>query len=267
MFIKTFEKVSKTGKISTHGVYSCDSCGKEKTNLLSQMIKKKRHFCDMQCRGKAGCTPEIKMKMSISHKGYKPSAESIEKSAAGHRGNKHTDETKERIRITNTGKKRSEETLMKMSIAQSKVISEGLKNPGIGINGHYTSAKTSVIEWYSSLYELIYMIILDNDDSVVSWTKKHKITIEYEKPGVGTRSYTPDFKLTMSDGSIKVIETKGYVNDTVQVKFSALESYCLERSWTCELISAKELRVIVPKFFNGDSFSKTYNKFYSSLRT
>lgn len=48
---------------------------------------------------------ETKLKMSLSHKGYKPSLEAIEKSRLKHIGMKHTLEAKKKMSIANSGEK------------------------------------------------------------------------------------------------------------------------------------------------------------------
>ena len=62
---------------------------------------------------------ETLLKMSISHRGYKPSFESIEKSRLKRKGLKRKPESIEKGRITNTGKKHKEESKIKISIANT----------------------------------------------------------------------------------------------------------------------------------------------------
>ena len=62
-------------------------------------------------------SPETLLKMSLSHKGYKPTPESIEKSRQKRKGMKRKPESIEKGRLTQTGRKLSDATKAKISKA------------------------------------------------------------------------------------------------------------------------------------------------------
>lgn len=62
---------------------------------------------------------------------------------------------------------------------------------------------------YDSRLERNYMIELEQDGGVASWTKDHGIRIPYRMLGFISRTYLPDFLVTYADGSKELHETKG----------------------------------------------------------
>lgn len=62
---------------------------------------------------------------------------------------------------------------------------------------------------YDSLLERNYMQELEHMGGVVSWTKDHGIRIPYRILGFISRTYLPDFLVTLADGSKELHETKG----------------------------------------------------------
>lgn len=97
--------------------------------------------------------------------------------------------------------------------------------------GWYLSTKTGAIEFYHSSYELQRMKELDDDDFVVSWTKKHGIAIPYLWNDV-QRNYVPDFLIQFRDTTECLEEVKGYVRDIEQhdLKCSVAIDYCRENN-------------------------------------
>lgn len=63
-------------------------------------------------------------------------------------------------------------------------------------------------EVYDSLLERDYMLELENNPAVLSWTKDHGIKIPYTIIGI-KRSYWPDFLITFQSGEKELHETKG----------------------------------------------------------
>src|SRR3972149_1800811 len=80
----------------------------------------------------------------------------------------------------------------------------------ISKKGTLTNLKKSLYgkEDYDSTLEREYMIELERNPSVKTWTKKHGIKITYKLLGF-TRHYLPDFLVGYKDGSKEIHETKG----------------------------------------------------------
>lgn len=93
--------------------------------------------------------------------------------------------------------------------------------------GYYISKKTKVKEFYHSSYEYTRMKELDDDSSVKSWTKKHKIKIPYQFEGL-EKTYIPDFLIEYSTGEFVLEEVKGYVIDKrkYDLKCSVANVFC-----------------------------------------
>ena len=105
-----------------------------------------------------------------------------------------------------------------------KIASGELEKRCRGINGHYTSIKTGIQEFYHSSWELLRMQELDNDSTVLFWTKKHKIVIKLPIKG----KYIPDFLITYVNGEKKLEEVKGHVIDPEKFEKQILsaQEYC-----------------------------------------
>jgi len=67
---------------------------------------------------------------------------------------------------------------------------------------------THATEVYDSLLERNYMLELENNPAIASWTKDHGIKIPYFVIGI-RRSYWPDFLVTFQNGGQELHETKG----------------------------------------------------------
>lgn len=80
------------------------------------------------------------------------------------------------------------------------------------VTGYHTSSKSGVDEYYHSSWELNRMGELDNDNSVVFWTKKHDYIIHYVHNNV-TKKYLPDFYIKYVNGDEIIEEVKGYIED------------------------------------------------------
>ncbi len=94
-------------------------------------------------------------------------------------------------------------------------------------------------ENYDSALEREYMVELERDPAVKSWTKKHEIKIPY-KFLLFTRNYLPDFLVELRDGSKEIHETKGLplmLWVTTKLKRQSAEGFCQERGWKYKLIT------------------------------
>lgn len=82
---------------------------------------------------------------------------------------------------------------------------------------------------YDSLLERDYMIELEQDPAVKSWTKKHGIKIPYSFLGIFKRYYLPDFLVEYNDGSKEIHEGKGLPLlfwDSTKAKRVAAQEWC-----------------------------------------
>ena len=88
--------------------------------------------------------------------------------------------------------------------------------------------------------ELRFAQSLDNDESVLAWTKKHNIIIKYRNSKGGISRYFPDFLVRRKNQSnLELIETKGAHlshNPDVDLKKRAAEDWCRQRGMTYRLI-------------------------------
>ncbi len=147
------------------------------------------------------------------------------------------------------GKSHSVEQKRKWSIQRAEAIAEGrynLKNKR-ALKGWYHSSKMNSNFYFDSFWELVRMKMLDVDDTVKVWTKRHGIKIEYEN---GTyRNYVPDFLINNEI----LEEIKGYESRiVVQAKFEALKKYCDEHKLKSRIIEFKEINQLCLQFWNKD---------------
>jgi len=94
-------------------------------------------------------------------------------------------------------------------------------------------------EDYDSLLERDYMIELEHDPAIKSWTKKHNIVIPYSFLGF-PRRYLPDFLITYKDGSKELHETKGLpllLWLSTKLKRESAEAYCGKLGWKYKLLT------------------------------
>jgi len=103
--------------------------------------------------------------------------------------------------------------------------------------GIYKSKKTGINEYYASGFELEYMKKYDMDDSVLFWTKKHKIQIDYMYQSK-LHKYTPDFFVKYDIGEIFLIELKGriYNQEIINIKNKEAIKYCSNNNLQYDII-------------------------------
>lgn len=92
---------------------------------------------------------------------------------------------------------------------------------------------------YDSALEREYMVELERDPAVVSWTKDHGIKIPYTILGFH-RNYLPDFLVEYRDGSRELHETKGLPLLfwlSTKLKRQSAEQYCKELGWKYKIIT------------------------------
>ena len=94
-------------------------------------------------------------------------------------------------------------------------------------------------EDYDSTLEREYMVELERDPGVQTWTKKHRIKIPYKFLGF-TRHYLPDFLVEYRDGSKEIHETKGLpllLWLSTKIKGQSAEVFCKYQGWKYKLIT------------------------------
>ncbi|OGW03674.1 MAG: hypothetical protein A2Z59_04050 [Nitrospinae bacterium RIFCSPLOWO2_02_39_17] len=111
----------------------------------------------------------------------------------------------------------------------------------ISKKGTLTNLKKSLYgkEDYDSTLEREYMIELERNPSVKTWTKKHGIKITYKLLGF-TRHYLPDFLVEYKDGSKEIHETKGLpllLWLSTKLKGQSAEEFCRANGLKYKLIT------------------------------
>lgn len=115
----------------------------------------------------------------------------------------------------------------------------------ISKHGRLTELKKNPQGWdsYDSALEREYMVELERDSAVKSWTKKHGTKIPYMFFGF-KRHYLPDFLIEYQDGSKELHETKGlpllFLVST-KLKGESAEEYCKKQGWKYKKITKGSL--------------------------
>lgn len=111
----------------------------------------------------------------------------------------------------------------------------------ISKKGYLTNLKKSPLgrEDYDSALEREYMVELERDSAVKSWTKKHQIKIPYAFLGF-THHYWPDFLVEYQDDHKELHETKGLpllLWLSTKLKQQTAEEFCRGLGWKYKLIT------------------------------
>lgn len=111
----------------------------------------------------------------------------------------------------------------------------------ISKKGSLTNLKKSPLgrEDYDSALEREYMVELERDQAVKSWTKKHQIKIPYTFLGF-THQYLPDFLVKYQDNHQELHETKGLPLLfwlSTKLKRQTAEEFCRQQGWKYKLIT------------------------------
>jgi hypothetical protein len=118
-----------------------------------------------------------------------------------------------------------------------------------GIHGKYSNKSTGCVELYDSMYELLYMEFLDSDKDVTTWTKKHKIVVNYNIDGK-EHNYVPDFLVKFKSGEQRVVEVKGVQDISVAFKEQALHFFCAMNSVQVETLFFDDINSMCKKLHN-----------------
>jgi hypothetical protein len=257
----------------------CDVCGKEEWLPGNRCKYGKRKFCSRKCINKGRVKSEcVKKQLSDQNSGkgnpfygrehtnesrHKMSQRQKEIGGLKHikQQNLTPKEFKQywegyRLKFMGQnnhffGKTHSAETRKHLSEVKAELISTGmidLKPSHYGLKGYYKSSKLGERFRFDSFIEMLRMIILDNDDSVLWWTKRHGIRIQYQLNST-TKHYIPDFLIRYLHGDV-IEEVKGYENNTKkEAKFSALKLYCSENGFGCSIVTYSDMKEITKTYF------------------
>ncbi len=202
--------------------------GSRKSNNLRKGYKQSPEWIEKRTRKLRGrkLTPEQSAKRSKLAKG-RPFYKTIESLKLG--------SEKSRLTKIRTGVYKRHSVIMAQLHASGTIFQ---KSHRYGIKSYYESSKTGIVERCDSNFERSKMKQLDNDDSVITWTKKHGIVIEYTQLSGDIHRYVPDFLISYVDGTKLIEELKGrnYDPEINELKFKALLTYCqnngLVAKWT-----------------------------------
>lgn len=109
--------------------------------------------------------------------------------------------------------------------------------------GYILNKITGKFEWYRSSLEARFMMLLNEKSSVVYWTTRHGIHIDYTDYKGKRRRYYPDFVVKFNDGRIDMIETKGWVRDRrlFDEKCRAANQFCEDNNMNYLVIFKNDL--------------------------
>jgi hypothetical protein len=142
------------------------------------------------------------------------------------------------------GKTHSNITREKLSKSRSNAIANGSyndKSNSRGYKGYYYSVKNDEEFYFDSATELLRMVKLDGDSSILKWTKNHGIILEYFKDY--KRNYHPDFLITYKDGTIVLEEVKGYINSNNEEKKKVLKKYTNKMGYKYSWVTVSDFTV------------------------
>jgi len=244
-------------------IFRCDGCGIEFEGLYAKR-NKLTHFHSLSC---------INKNRNHSDSWKQQMSERMMGSSNHFFGRRHSTETKKhlseirigrhltestKIKLSESlsgernpffGRTHDDETKQKMSLIRTQKIASGKLMCGPrGLHGEYESCKMNSVERFDSFFERIWMILLDNDENVISWTKKHGIIIPY-KWKLKKRRFVPDFRVETKHG-IEIHEIKGYEDKSkLDVKIEAMKLYCSSKGFTDVLIRLSQLEKFVMEKF------------------
>ena len=115
---------------------------------------------------------------------------------------------------------------------------------------------------YDSLLERDYMIELEQDPAVKSWTKKHGIKIPYTFLGLFTRNYLPDFLVEYNGGSKEIHEGKGlplFFWDSTKAKRAAAQEWCKIHGMKYKVITQGRQVFYINNFVESAGIKDTNN--------
>lgn len=128
------------------------------------------------------------------------------------------------------------------SVARSELMISGKFWSKLNAGWVETSKTPKPIYCRSGL-EKEFLHLAEHIDKIATIESAESLCIKYEFNN-STHRYLPDFKLTMNDGSVFIIETKNsYLQKFVQsqVKAKVLEEFCRQNQMFCHTLNEKEI--------------------------
>lgn len=99
---------------------------------------------------------------------------------------------------------------------------------------------TRANEFYDSLWERDYMLLLEGDAAVKRWERCRSLKIPYVKADGSLSRYNPDFIVERVDGAKELHEVKGThlieIEDTKR-KLAAGEAFCKARGMVFKVVT------------------------------
>lgn len=146
----------------------------------------------------------------------------------GFLGGHHTEAAKKAISDKNTGQKREPDVAMRM--LKTKVGKYGSAAPANSGRGKWKSAWREIggVKIYArSKWEANYaryLEFLKSVGDILLWEHEPE-TFWFEKIKRGVRSYLPDFRVTLKDGTIEYHEVKGWMDAKSATKLKRMKIY------------------------------------------
>lgn len=123
---------------------------------------------------------------------------------------------------------------LEQRIAQSNKLAGRMpKNLMMPNNGHYPNVKRGYYDingttfFFRSKWESNYALYLDfliDHKKIIKWEYESD-TFMFEQIKLGTRSYTPDFKVFNLNGTVEYHEIKGYMDSRSKTKLKRIAKY------------------------------------------
>jgi hypothetical protein len=268
--------IRKTQKKTNEFEYliECDNCKERFIFIGTEAKLQGKRFCSIKCRNKFvknwinkdGISKGLKKyysKNTVWNKNLSKNTDiRVKKISDGLKKSEkfqktiHSKEYSEKMSKRNLqngnpffGKTHSKQNKENWSKQRSEKIADGSYNfKNRGIKGYFYSKKNNDKFYYDSFWELIRMIILDNDTDVVSWTKKHNIKLKYVYND-NQKYYIPDF-LIKKNNEVIIEEVKGYENEEKkQIKFKILNEYAVEHNLKISILQFNDINLLCLKLF------------------
>lgn len=213
---------------------TCVQCGKEfeRARKLSITQWRPRKFCSPKCTGEAF---KIKDGLSKSERYQRKKGaakmftqEWYEKIKATTKQGMLRPEVQEKIRKPKGPMTQENKIIRSDALAgiMPKNLTYGNRSQFSNVQrGEYECSKGSI--YFRSKWEANYALYLDfliKHKQISDWLFEED-TFFFEKIKLGTRSYTPDFKIFNNDGSIEYHEVKGYMDARSKTKLKRMQSY------------------------------------------
>lgn len=202
----------------------CIECGE-----LFLRVKKESQarMCSLKCESNHRNKSRVKAMATMKRNG----------THVGMTGKHHTEEYRKQLSIrikkdwaNPESAYHSQEVKDKRSKSMSITMVARIKNQPSSIYSRTTKGWREIGDkrfFFRSKWEMnvaYYIEWLKMNKQIIDWSYEED-TFWFEKIRRGVRSYTPDFKITENDGSIKYTEVKGWMDDKSKTKLKRMAKY------------------------------------------